>query len=78
MAEKIYRAVDSFYTDNTKTVHAREQFTAKSKDLSDIQVDELVRRGLITEVAAAEPVADKKAEGGAPQNKAETAAPKNK
>ena len=60
-------ATDSFYTSETKQVHANQKFTAEDFNLSDSKITELKNKGLITPT---------KAEA-APKNKAETA-PTNK
>lgn len=62
------KALDSFYTDETKKVDAKTTFEVESEDFGN----ELVKRGL----AVAEGAETKKEP--APSNKAEKAAPSNK
>lgn len=61
------KALDSFYTSETKQVRAGQEFTAKEFDLSDERISEMTKKGLIGEVKS----------DAAPSNKAEPA-PKNK
>jgi hypothetical protein len=70
-----FRATDSFYTSETKQVHANQQFTAEDFHLSDAKISELKDKGLITPVKAE--ASPKNKADQPPANKAQPA-PQNK